>query len=305
MTVCSPDDASFDIEVGSIRGYDDPVTLSAIGNPGGTSTDFSINPVTPPGSSLLTLGNTGAATTGQYNIDIVGMGPTNTHTTTVGLGVPSTPPGTIALQTPTNGAINQPTRPIFTWSAASQGQSYEIEIATDSDFNDIVDSATLTGLTYTSNSDLNTSAVYYWRVRSTNTCGTGDFSAAFRFSTVGAPGDCGFGSEPVCYFEHDFEDLVTGWTSGGTGNTWTLSTLRPHSPVQSYVAADVSTVSDQQLVSPEIQLPAGENPLTLQFWNWQELEDSSGGCFDGAILEITPDSGANWNQVPNSSLLTD
>ncbi|MGB3717660.1 MAG: hypothetical protein WA996_24815, partial [Candidatus Promineifilaceae bacterium] len=42
-----------------------------------------------------------------------------------------------------------------------------------------------------------------------------------------------------------------------------------------------------------------------QFWNWQELEDSSGGCFDGAILEITPDSGANWNQVPNSSLLTD
>jgi hypothetical protein len=109
----------------------------------------------------------------------------------------------------------------------------------------------------------------------------------------------------VYHFEEDFEDPVTGWTSGGIGSTWALSSLRPHSPVQSYFAADVSSVSDQQLVSPEIQLPTGENPLTLQFWNWRELEVSPDGCYDGAILEITTDSGSNWNQIPNSALLTD
>jgi subtilisin family serine protease len=305
LAVCSPNDASFDIEVGSILGYDDPVTLTAIGNPGGTSVDFSVNPVTPPGSSFMTIGGTGAATAGMYAVDIVGTGPTSTQTTTVGLGISSTPPGTIALQTPANGAINQPTRPTFTWSAANQGQSYEIEIAIDPSFNDIVDSKTLIGLTYTPSSDLNTSAVYYWHVRSTNACGIGEFSAPFRFSTVGAPGDCGYGSTPVYHFEEDFEDPVSGWASGGSGDTWELSVQSSHSPVQSYFAADISSVSDQRLVSPEIHLPAGENPLSLQFWNRQGMEDCSSGCFDGAILEITTDSGANWNQIPNSALLTD
>ncbi|MGB3713689.1 MAG: hypothetical protein WA996_04590 [Candidatus Promineifilaceae bacterium] len=305
LEICVGTDAQYDVIIGSVSDYNDSVSLSASGNPAGTTASFSNNPVTPPGSSLLTVGNTGAVAAGSYNIEIFGLAPTSTHTTTVGLGVSSTSPGTIALQTPINGAINQPTRPTFTWSAASQGASYEIELATDSGFNDIVDSATVTALRYTPDADLNISTAYFWRVRSTNACGIGDFSAAYRFTTVGAPGDCGLGSEPVYYFEEDFEDPVTGWTSGGISNTWALSTTRSHSPVQSYHATDVPTVSDQQLVSPEIQLPVGENPLTLEFWNWQELEERPGGCFDGAILEITTDSGANWNQVPNSSLLTD
>jgi hypothetical protein len=189
--------------------------------------------------------------------------------------------------------------------AASQGGVYEIEIATDPGLNNVVDSGSVSDLTYTPGTDLSTSTVYFWRVRSINACGDGDFSAPYRFTTVGAPGDCGLGSEPVVYFEEDFEDTVSGWTSGGTANTWDLSTERSHSPVQSYFAADISSVSDQRLVSPEIQLPADENPLTLQFWNWQELEGFGSGCFDGAILEITTDSGGNWNQIPNSALLTD
>jgi hypothetical protein len=109
----------------------------------------------------------------------------------------------------------------------------------------------------------------------------------------------------VYYFQEDFEDPVSGWSSGGDGDTWVLSTDRSHSPVQSYFAVDVDSVTDQLLVSPEIQLPVGENPLTLQFWNYQELEDRPGGCYDGGILEITTDSGANWDQMPDSALLTD
>ena len=53
--------------VGSVAGFDQPVTLAATGNPAGTTTGFSPNPVTtPPGSSTLTVGNTGAVAPGPY-----------------------------------------------------------------------------------------------------------------------------------------------------------------------------------------------------------------------------------------------
>lgn len=51
-------------------------------------------------------------------------------------------------------------------------------------------------------------------------------------------------------------------------------------------------------------MPTGESPLTLQFWNWQEIEDSAGGCFDGAVAEITTDGGTNWSRL-EAELLTD
>jgi bacillopeptidase F (M6 metalloprotease family) len=49
----------------------------------------------------------------------------------------------------------------------------------------------------------------------------------------------------------------------------------------------------------------GQNPITLKFWNFQTLEDSTSGCYDGAILEVSSDGGTTWTQVPTANLLTD
>lgn len=83
-TFCQGQDATVDVTVGSISGYSDPVTLSASGTPSGATTNFSVNPVSPSGSSLLTIGNTSSAL-GTYVVSIVGIAPTSTHTTTVTL----------------------------------------------------------------------------------------------------------------------------------------------------------------------------------------------------------------------------
>jgi hypothetical protein len=69
-------------------------------------------------------------------------------------------------------------------------------------------------------------------------------------------------------------------------------------------ANDVATVSDQYLVSPAVVLPTGQSPVTLQFWNYQELEDSTTGCFDGAVVEISTNGGSTWTRL-ESELLTD
>ena len=54
-----------------------------------------------------------------------------------------------------------------------------------------------------------------------------------------------------------------------------------------------------------VTLPTGSSPLTLQFWNWQLMEDRTGGCYDGGEVEISTDGGTTWTPLPNAVMLTD
>ena len=307
LAMCVPDDAVYDILVGSMLGFADDVTLSVMGQPAGTTAVFSQNPVTPPGSSLLTIGNTGAAEAGSYALTVTGEAPTSTHTVGIGLHLFTETPGQASLLTPPHAATNQPQRPTFTWETAVQGGSYTLEIARDTAFSDVVHTASgLTATSYEMPTDLQTNTRYYWRVRAENACGTGLDSAVFHFTTLALPGDCGLGTAPITHFFEDFESGAPGWTSGGTGNTWALSQARQHSGDWSYHAVDSASVSDQRLVSPPVELPTDQSPLTLQFWNYQHIESrAGGGCWDGAILEISSDDGTTWDYIEGDKLLTD
>ncbi len=113
--ICVGANATYTVNIGSVSGYNDPVTLSTVGNPG--TAGFSANPVTPPGSSNLTI--SGAAA-GVYSFDVVGTaaGP-NVHQDTVGLTVQAAAPGVAVLTAPANGATNVPATPTFTWNAVA------------------------------------------------------------------------------------------------------------------------------------------------------------------------------------------
>ncbi|NUM43460.1 MAG: carboxypeptidase regulatory-like domain-containing protein, partial [Anaerolineales bacterium] len=184
QAVCAPDDAVFNVTVGQVQGYTDPVTLSAIGNPAGTTAVFSTNPVVPPGTSDLTIGNTGSATAGNYSIDVVGVAATSTHTSTVTLDLYTAAPGAPTLTSPANGATDVPLAPTFQWDAVAQAASYYIEIATDSGFTNIVDSATVATNSYTPGIALSSSTIYYWRVTASNACGDSATSSTFSFVTL-------------------------------------------------------------------------------------------------------------------------
>ncbi|MCB9155260.1 MAG: S8 family serine peptidase, partial [Caldilineae bacterium] len=167
--ICAPSDAVYSIDVGSLLGYNDPVTLSTQGEPAGTTVGFSVNPVNPPGSSVLTIGNTGAAAAGSYSIDVVGVASTSTHTSTVGLNLFTAAPAAPALASPANGAINVGLTPTFMWNGVPQAGGYSIEIATDNAFTNIVDSASgIAGTSYTTGVTLNTTTTYFWRVWTEN-----------------------------------------------------------------------------------------------------------------------------------------
>ncbi|MBK8987107.1 MAG: hypothetical protein IPM39_13690 [Chloroflexi bacterium] len=301
--VCAATDAVYNVTVGQVQSYTDPVTLSASGNPAGTTATFSLNGQPAPYTSTLTIGNTGAAVAGSYAIDVVGVAPTSTHTTTVQLNLFTNAPAAPSLTAPGNGTINVPAAPTFTWSDAG-ATSYLLEVATDVNFNNIVYTANVNGTSHTAGATLNTSSTYFWRVQGSNTCGSGSYSAVFYFTTVAAPGDCGPGSVANVLYDYGFESGASGWTSEGTGNTWAIAASNPHSGASHYHGNAPAAVSDQRLISPPVVLPAGEDPVVLKFWHAPNLEaNGATACYDGGILEVTTNGGTTWTQVPDSSLL--
>ncbi len=187
LSICKPQDASYTVDIGQILGFSDPVTLSAGGEPSGTTTNFTANPVTPPGSSTLIIGNTAAAAVGNYSIDVIGIAPTSTHTTTVGLGVFDAVPGSPTLTAPANGATNVSLWPTFTWTAVGQADTYHLEVATDSGFSNVVYTTTVSATSDSSSMILNPLTAYHWRVQALNPCGGGTLSPVFSFTTQPLP----------------------------------------------------------------------------------------------------------------------
>jgi len=302
QSVCAPASASYTINVAQILGFNSAVTLTQPNPPAGATASFVPNPVTPPGTSVLTVGPTSAE--GAYSLDIVGTTATKTHTTTVGLTVYAAAAGAPTLTAPADGATDVSRTPTFTWTPGTGSGTYHLQVATDSGFTNIViDVAGLTAATYTAETELNTSTTYYWRVTTENACGNAT-SATFSFTTVAGPGDCALGQVQYNLFLDDMEGGAGAWAHSGTGDTWAQSTAKAHSPTHSWFAVNPAALSDQRLVSPAVVLPSGRDPLSLKFWHDRDIEESSSGCYDGGILEISTDAGATWTQMV-SQILTD
>ena len=302
VDICLPNDVNYTVKLDAIGGFVGDVSLSTVGAPG--TAVFTPITSTLNSSSTLIISDTAV---GSYTFDIIGTGvstPTLVQTNSVTLNAFSPLSNAPTLTFPADAAVNVSTVPTYAWQAVPEVSSYQIDIATDADFLTIIDSATVMTNRYSSAVILKSNTTYYWRVRAKNACGSGAYSVGSRFTTAVALGDCGAGTIPGILYSQDFEDGTDIWTHGGTRDTWAISTERSHSGKYAYYAEDVEKVSNQQLETPDIPLPNDHFPLSLQFWNWQRMEGYTGGCWDGATVEISTNGGMSWTQL-NSELLSD
>jgi extracellular elastinolytic metalloproteinase len=316
--LCRGPDLEIDVTVGAAFVPD--VALSAGASPTMTGATFTFDPepvITVPSISTLTIGNTGGVAGGPYTVTVTAIDSTPLNdplqgnaqmfdldlTVNVFEAAPASGP---TLSTPANGAGSQPARPTLTWMAQADASTYDVDVATDAGFTNIVDSASgLTGTSYTVDVDLAGDTVHYWRARGSNACGDGAYSSTFSFQTAPAPGQCSSNATATALFADDMETGAAGWTHSGTQDTWALQSTQVHTGSFAWHANDLSTVSDQYLVSPAIALPPASEGLTLQFWNRQEIEDrAAGGCSDGAVVEISINGGGDWIRLEDE-LLTD
>lgn len=305
--ICAPAPTTFGVNVGSTLGYTSPVAVSVANVPAGASANVAPTTVTPPGTATITL-NPGSLAAGIYSFDLNGTSASGAQTQPVGFDLSTAVPTAPALTTPADNATGVGIKPTLVWSAATQGKSYVVEVASDAAFANIVFTRSMSsGTTTTLASELETNTRYYWRVRSSNICGGGSNSAVFTFKTAATIGDCGDTQEANPLLVQDAEGATTGWTAtAGTGAAlWAVSSDRPYSGTKSWLAADVPVESDQYLVSPAVTLPVGQTPLSLSFRSDVNAEPNGAtGCWDGGLLEVSSNGGGTWTQVANAQMNT-
>ncbi len=305
QSVCTAttESVQFALSSQSILGFKSPVTIDVTGSPAGTTTLVATNPVAVPGATTLTIGNLNAAADGNYTLGIDAQAGGVSRSRHAQVRLFATIPSAPSLIGPLDNAGNIGRQPLLNWSAVAGAEQYLVEVARDLAFADIVYTTTTAATTHTLASELDYGTRYFWRVSATNKCGAGATAQTYAFTTTPRPGECSSGTMPTAIQQSDFESGAGAWTHSGDHDTWAISSARAHGEGHSMLALDVAYDSDQRLVSPAVSLPADAAPLTLQFWSHQTIEDRIGGCYDGALLEISSDGGAHWNQLPDSKLL--
>ena len=128
----------------------------------------------------MTVGDLNSVVPDSYLIDITAFSSSITRNINVTLNILNATFEPLNLTSPNNNDTGISLTPSFSWDAISNASSYDIEIATDAEFNSIIVSENITTNSYTAAS-LSLSTTHYWRVKAKNSCGEGGFSAVSSF----------------------------------------------------------------------------------------------------------------------------
>ena len=189
--VCLPvSDLQFNFTAGAILGYDEQIQLSiAEGLPEGAFAQFSSDSLRPGQSTTLSLDLTDVKVSGTFDIVIqAAAAGVDTAYRIVRINTVSNDFSALEIANPSDGASGVPTSPRFRWIQSPNATAYDLEIATSPLFGqDVVASATgikLDTFVLKAPLELERNAVYYWRVRPSNSCGAGTYLPASSFKTV-------------------------------------------------------------------------------------------------------------------------
>ncbi|MBC7885828.1 MAG: proprotein convertase P-domain-containing protein [Saprospiraceae bacterium] len=183
VTICQGQSALMTVTVTSILGFSNPVTFSLAGLPSGISGSFSVNPVSPGGSTVLTLTNTNAAI-GNFSFNIQGVSGVITKSASGQISSLAVVNTVSSLILPDDGAVNMILTPDFKWGSVTNADSYTLQISRDITFNDIELSINSTSTFYQLLTSLTGLSNYYWRVRGLNNCSNGPWSVVRSLETV-------------------------------------------------------------------------------------------------------------------------
>lgn len=183
-------DALDDITVNviSIADFNSPVTLSFSEAPAGTTGSFSPNPVIPGNTSIASFSLPGSAPIGPGSFMINGTAAgADDRSIAVNLDVFNAPPAAAVLNTPADASIGVEQPVVLAWAGASQSAEFFIELALDSEFTNVIYTATEMAESHVVGIVLNPVTTYFWRVTASNICDPGATSEVFSFQTADIP----------------------------------------------------------------------------------------------------------------------
>jgi len=181
-TICQGGNTSYTLNYSALGGFSGTTNITATGNPANTTVTFTPNSITTNGTVTVNVTSTGAVAVGAYTIVVNGTSGATTKTVNLYLNIVSGNFGTQTLSTPANLATGVSTATSLTWPANAAATSYDVQVATDAGFTNIITATTVTGTTLALNG-LSEITQYWWRVLPKNAGCSGTFSTSFSFIT--------------------------------------------------------------------------------------------------------------------------
>lgn len=181
LTICAPNNAVYTLLVS--ENFTADVALSLEGLPIGLISDFSVNPASPGATVTLTISNTGVIASGTYNFTLNATDGVESSSTTIRLTTFITAPDVPILVNPMDASDGTSLLLILDWNDVDGASDYEVELATDVNFTNIISFGTNLPETQFETPLLTAETEYFWRVRGNNICGLSDWSQVFSFVT--------------------------------------------------------------------------------------------------------------------------
>jgi hypothetical protein len=184
LRTCVPDDAIYQFEYNTYLGFNETTTFSVANSPEGTTAVFSPTTATADGTMVtLTISNSTEELIGDHELILTGAAPSEENSVNLILSIGENITTLPYLSFPENNQMNLPTSFKFSWETESESNDFIIDIASDLEFSNIIQSHLSLYKTQTIN-NLEENTTYYWRVRETNNCETGGSSLIYKFTTA-------------------------------------------------------------------------------------------------------------------------
>ena len=168
-----------------VNGFSETVTLSASGEPSGSSVVFNPTTINSDGNVTMTVSSLDNKTANDYLINVLGTSASLNQNIDVALKLTTNAFNDITLSSPVNNASDVGLSENLSWEIDTNATSYDVEIATEVAFTNIVSSGNVSTNSYTA-TNLSGLTEYFWRVKPKNDCGEGNFASPFSFTTLNA-----------------------------------------------------------------------------------------------------------------------
>ncbi|AWA31310.1 hypothetical protein HYN48_15090 [Flavobacterium magnum] len=180
VPTCKPNSAVFSVTYTKATPFTETTAFSVTGLPSGASAVFSPTTLAASGTVTMTVNGISGVAAGIYPLTFTGTAPSATINLPLTLKVFDNAIGNVTLTSPSNGAKNQQTSTLLSWSDLTTASSYQVQISTDPTFATVTESATVT-TPYYQTAGLTQGTINYWRVKPINPCISGSFSEVYVF----------------------------------------------------------------------------------------------------------------------------
>ncbi len=189
LSICVPDSAEIKIITSSLLNFSSPITLSVAALPAGAvAGSFSKNPVMPGDTSFIKISSLGLIA-GNKTLKVNALANGISHSSTVDYVIAPKLTAQSTMSSPAQQQLNVIPNINFAWSVVTGANIYRLQIALDTNMNNLFLDTIILGGTTTSigNLSLPQYKKLYTRIAAQNDCGDAPFSTITSFTTGGVP----------------------------------------------------------------------------------------------------------------------